>query len=156
MTTLASPSPGSTAIPLRNRWKGRWMLAVALLHTLYAAVVFPPQLQEIVRRGVFNSVQKDPAVGAVVWFVLFGVLFALLGWAGPSCWPNATLPWRPFLCAGWVPGCWLSRCWALCSCPHRVSGWRCRPRWPCAGPQSVEGDEDGSMRRVCTFHSHPD
>lgn len=81
MTTLTSPSPRSAAIPPRSRWKGPWMLAVALLHTLYAAVVFPTQLQEIVRRGVFNSVQKDPAVGAVVWFVLFGVLFALLGWA---------------------------------------------------------------------------
>ena len=45
MTTLTSPSLRSTVIPLRNRWKGRWMLAVALLHTLYAAVVFPTQLQ---------------------------------------------------------------------------------------------------------------
>jgi hypothetical protein len=81
MTTLTSPPPHRTAMPPRSRWKGQWMLAVALLHTLYAAVVFPTQLQEIVRRGVFNSVQKDPAVGAVVWFVLFGLLFALLGWA---------------------------------------------------------------------------
>ena len=79
--TLTSLHPHRTATPLRNRWKGLWMLAVAALHTLYAAVVFPTQLQEIVRRGVFNSVQKDMAVGAVVWFVLFGVLFALLGWA---------------------------------------------------------------------------
>lgn len=80
MTTLTTSSLYPTSISLRSQWKGLWMLAVAALHTLYAAVVFPNQLQEIVRRGVFNSVQKDPAVGAVVWFVLFGVLFALLGW----------------------------------------------------------------------------
>lgn len=81
MTTLTSSPTHRTATPLRSPWKGPWMLAVAALHTLYAAVMFPDQLQEIARRGVFNSVQKDPAVGAVVWFVLFGVLFALLGWA---------------------------------------------------------------------------
>lgn len=53
----------------------------AALHTLYAAVEFQPQLQEIVRRGIFDSVQTDPLVGAVVWFVLFGGPLALLGWA---------------------------------------------------------------------------
>ena len=52
MTSQTSPSPRSTAIPFRNRWKGQWMLAVAVLHTLYAAVVFPTQLQEIVRRDL--------------------------------------------------------------------------------------------------------
>ncbi|RQO81115.1 hypothetical protein DBV10_16570 [Acidovorax sp. FJL06] len=57
------------------------MLAVAAVHTAFAAVVFLPQLQEIARRGVFDSVGTDPMVGAVAWFVLFGGVLALLGWA---------------------------------------------------------------------------
>src|SRR3989344_2794723 len=61
MTSLTSPSPRSTAIPFRNRWKGQWMLAVAVLHTLYAAVVFPTQLQEIVRRVVRVAGLGHPA-----------------------------------------------------------------------------------------------
>ena len=72
---LASPMSWRTA------WKGPWLIAVAALHTAFATVVFQPQLQEIVRRGVFDSVGTDPMLGAVAWFVLFGVLFALLGWA---------------------------------------------------------------------------
>jgi len=81
MTTLTTPSLRRTFTPLRTTWKGLWLLVVAAVHTLFAAAVFQPQLHEIVRRGVFNSVHKDPVVGAVVWFVLFGGLFALLGWA---------------------------------------------------------------------------
>ena len=56
-------------------------MAVAVVHTIFAAVVFEPQLREIARRGVFNSVGTDPMAGAVAWFVLFGGVFALLGWA---------------------------------------------------------------------------
>ncbi|PTT16912.1 hypothetical protein DBR12_19445 [Acidovorax sp. HMWF029] len=57
------------------------MLTVAAIHTVFAAVVFLPQLEEIVRRGVIDSVGTDPMVGAVAWFVLFGAVLALLGWA---------------------------------------------------------------------------
>lgn len=73
-----------TATPpqtFRTAWKGWWLLTVAAIHTVFAAVVFPPQLEEIVRRGVIDSVGTDPMVGAVVWFVLFGAVLALLGWA---------------------------------------------------------------------------
>lgn len=65
---------------LRHRWKGPWLLAVAALHMGYAFVVFTEPLREIVRRGVLASVRNDPLLGAVVWFVLFGLLFALLAW----------------------------------------------------------------------------
>ncbi|MBU0746281.1 MAG: hypothetical protein KKB95_23265 [Gammaproteobacteria bacterium] len=57
------------------------MLGVAVVHTVFAVVVFQPQMREIVERGVFDSVGTDPMRGAVSWFVLFGGLFALLGWA---------------------------------------------------------------------------
>lgn len=40
-------------------------MAVAVVHTIFAAVVFEPQLREIARRGVFNSVGTDPMAGAV-------------------------------------------------------------------------------------------
>lgn len=78
MTHLAADRPLPT--PLRDRWKGPWLLAVAALHMGYALVVFTEPLREIVRRGVLASVRHDPQIGAVVWFVLFGLLFALLAW----------------------------------------------------------------------------
>ena len=73
-----------TALPpltLRTAWKGLWLLAVAAIHTVFAVVVFLPQLEEILRRGVIDSVGADPMVGAVAWFVLFGAVLALLGLA---------------------------------------------------------------------------
>lgn len=61
-------------------WKGRWLLAVALLHTLAAAVLFAPQWQILWQRGVFNAVADDMDLGAAVWFLLFGAVLALLAW----------------------------------------------------------------------------
>jgi len=79
MTHLAADRP--TPPWPHRRWKGPWLLAVAALHTAYALVVFAEPLREIVRRGVWASVRRDPVLGAAVWFVLFGILFALLAWA---------------------------------------------------------------------------
>lgn len=53
-------------------WIGRWLIAVSALHTAFAVVVFHPVLLDIARRGVFNTVGRDPRTGAAVWFVLFG------------------------------------------------------------------------------------
>lgn len=80
MITVTSPSAHRMTTPLRHSWKGLWLLAVAAIHTVFAAVLFQPQLKEIVRRGVFDSLGKDPTLGAVAWFVLFGGVLALLGW----------------------------------------------------------------------------
>ena len=57
MTTLTTPS---TPTPFRTAWKGLWLVAVAAVHTVFAAIVFYPQWQEIARRGVFDSVGTDP------------------------------------------------------------------------------------------------
>jgi hypothetical protein len=81
MITVTTPSAHRTTTPFRPAWKGLWLLAVAVVHTVFAAVVFQPQLREIVRRGVFDSLGTDPMLGAVAWFVLFGGVLALLGWA---------------------------------------------------------------------------
>ncbi len=81
MTTQTTPMRPRMTTQLRQTWKGLWLLGVAAVHTVFGVVVFQPQLQEIARRGVFDSVGTDPMLGAVTWFVLFGALFALLGWA---------------------------------------------------------------------------
>lgn len=62
-------------------WIGRWLIGVALLHTLFAAVVFHAPLWDMAQRGVFDTVGKDPTAAATAWFVLFGVLMGLLGLA---------------------------------------------------------------------------
>lgn len=66
-------------------------MAVAAVHTVFAAVVFYPQWQEIARRGVFDSVGTDPMLGAVTWFLLCGGVLALLGWAVMLVERNAAL-----------------------------------------------------------------
>lgn len=61
-------------------WIGRWLLAVAALHTLFAFAVYGRVLMRMGERGFVNSVGSDPLHGAVAWFVLFGgglALFAL-------------------------------------------------------------------------------
>lgn len=64
-----------------KRWIGRWIMGVAVVHTLFAGVVFMPVLRSIVERGVFDAVGPDPMRGAVAWFVLFGVVLFLAGQA---------------------------------------------------------------------------
>jgi hypothetical protein len=58
-------------------WIGRWLGAVALLHTLFALVVFTPTYQRLLQQGWFNSVGRDPMLNAAVWFFLFGAPLAL-------------------------------------------------------------------------------
>jgi hypothetical protein len=59
-------------------WIGRWLGAVAALHTLFALVVFAPIYQRLLQHGWFDSVGEDPLLNAGVWFVLFGAPLALL------------------------------------------------------------------------------
>lgn len=66
----------------RKVWMGKWLIAVAGLHTAVGLVMGAPVLWDIVRRGVFNTVTDDrPLTGMVAWFMLFGVVLALLGMA---------------------------------------------------------------------------
>lgn len=97
MTTLSTPS---TPTPFRTAWKGLWLVAVAAVHTVFAAIVFYPQWQEIARRGVFDSVGTDPMLGAVAWFVLFGGVLALLGWVIALVERNAALAPVPLRALG--------------------------------------------------------
>ena len=65
----------------KRSWIGHWLLAVAVLHTAFAALFYGPVLQKMAERGLVNSVGADPLMGAVSWFVLFGALLALLALA---------------------------------------------------------------------------
>lgn len=65
--------------PTSRPWKGPWLLAVAAMHTAYAAAAFPTTLTALWRDGLIDSVGRDPLRGAVAWFVLFGAVLALLG-----------------------------------------------------------------------------
>jgi hypothetical protein len=62
-------------------WIGRWLVGVAVLHTLFGLAIGTRAMSDIARRGVFNSVGEDPMVGVIVWFLLFGAIMALLGMA---------------------------------------------------------------------------
>lgn len=62
-----------------KRWQGRWLLAVAALHTLVGVIEFSSVLTDLAHAGVINSIGTDPLRGAVVWFLLFGWVLALVG-----------------------------------------------------------------------------
>ena len=62
-----------------KHWIGRWLIAVSVIHTLFAIIVFPSVLTSIIQRGVFNTVGNDPMTGVVVWFVLFGAVLFICG-----------------------------------------------------------------------------
>ncbi|MEH6459851.1 DUF6463 family protein [Chitinimonas sp. JJ19] len=64
-----------------KQWIGRWLIGVAVIHTVFGVVVFGKQLLGIVQRGVFDTVGADPMTGAVVWFLLFGVVLFICGQA---------------------------------------------------------------------------
>lgn len=59
-------------------WIGYWLLAIAVLHTIYAVVFFRPVYADIVQRGIINTVGRDPMTAAAVWFAIFGVMMAML------------------------------------------------------------------------------
>ena len=64
-----------------QRWIGRWMIAVAAIHTVFAFVVFHPTLADILKDGVWNSIGDDPMRGAVAWFLLCGGFILICGLA---------------------------------------------------------------------------
>jgi len=68
---------------LKNKrsWIGHWLMAVAALHTVFAALAFGKVYTGVWQRGLFNSVGGDPLTAAAVWFLLFGAPLALLALA---------------------------------------------------------------------------
>ncbi|QDQ27242.1 hypothetical protein FNU76_13205 [Chitinimonas arctica] len=64
-----------------KHWKGRWLVGVSFIHTVFAVVVFHEVLMGVLQRGLFDTVGTDPMIGAVVWFVLFGLALFICGLA---------------------------------------------------------------------------
>ncbi|MBC7448999.1 MAG: molecular chaperone GroEL [Hymenobacteraceae bacterium] len=64
-----------------KQWIGRWLIGVSAIHTVFAAVVFKETLTTIIKRGVFDTIGEDPMLGAVAWFVLFGLVLFISGLA---------------------------------------------------------------------------
>lgn len=62
-------------------WIGKWIVAVSIVHTIFAVVVFPEVISQIFLDGVLDSIGVDPLRGAVVWFLLFGFVLFVLGLA---------------------------------------------------------------------------
>jgi hypothetical protein len=63
--------------PIAARIAGRWLFAVAVIHTAFAFIVFRAELLAIARDGFLNAIGEDPMRGAVAWFTLFGGAIAL-------------------------------------------------------------------------------
>ena len=64
-----------------KNWVGRWLIAVSVIHTIFAVAVFGEVLASIIKRGVFNTVGGDLMTAAAVWFVLFGAMLFIGGLA---------------------------------------------------------------------------
>jgi hypothetical protein len=64
-----------------RHWIGPWLMGVAVVHTGFAITMFGDALRTVIARGVFDSVGSDPMIGAVIWFVLFGVMLFVCGLA---------------------------------------------------------------------------
>ena len=52
---------------MRNRWIGRWIVAVSVLHTLFGLFAFKPVLRSMTSAGLWDSVGSDAMRGAVAW-----------------------------------------------------------------------------------------
>lgn len=60
---------------------GRCLMAIALLHSVYALWKYGDPLLDIANRGFYDSVAGDPNRAAATWFVLFGAGLFMLGQA---------------------------------------------------------------------------
>jgi ABC-type transport system involved in multi-copper enzyme maturation permease subunit len=65
----------------RKIWIGRWLIFVAIGHTVVGLMFGTPVLLKMLERGLFNSVGSEPVTGMFTWFFLFGAVLALLGMA---------------------------------------------------------------------------
>lgn len=64
-----------------KNWKGRWLMIVALIHSVVSLVTFSSVFYTIISRGIFNSVGTDPVIGLAVWCTLFGLVLFICGQA---------------------------------------------------------------------------
>lgn len=66
---------------LKLSWVGYWIVAVSLIHTIFALVVFKQGFLDLFANGIFDAVGNDPNLGAVTWFTFAGFFLLCLGLA---------------------------------------------------------------------------
>ena len=62
-----------------QRWVGRYLIAVGLLHTAAGIVLYRQPLAAIIRAGGWNSVDPHFDRNTAFWFLVAGILFMLIG-----------------------------------------------------------------------------
>jgi len=67
----------SCGVGMKN-WVSKWVMFVAVGHTIVAMIFFGNVYGEIIRNGLYNSV-KSEKTGLAVWFLLFGFLLFVFG-----------------------------------------------------------------------------
>lgn len=60
-------------------WIGRYLVAVALIHTAFGLIAGAGTLRQMLAIGVFNSAEATHMSQALSWYLLFGAPLALLG-----------------------------------------------------------------------------
>ncbi len=61
-----------------KRWKGIWIIAVSILHTIFAIVSYGAVYKKMINDGFIDSVNSVHS-GVATWFLLFGILMFALG-----------------------------------------------------------------------------
>jgi len=59
-------------------WKSKWIIGVAVVHTIYALIYFGNDYISLYDKGIFDSVDTS-RIAAAVWFFLFGQVLFLVG-----------------------------------------------------------------------------
>lgn len=62
-----------------SRWMGKAILAISILHTIFAFVAFRGPFLEILADGFFNAIGPDPMRAASAWFFFAGMFMASTG-----------------------------------------------------------------------------
>ncbi|MEK6541002.1 MAG: DUF6463 family protein [Pseudomonadota bacterium] len=68
-----------------KRWIGRWVIAVALLHTLIGVIALLPVVRAMIGDGLWNSVGENPMRSVAAWFLLGGGFMFVSGFAIDAC-----------------------------------------------------------------------
>jgi len=73
-----------------QRWVGRWIISVGIIHVAFGLLIFGKPLLAILRDGVWNAVDGPPGRPLAFWLVFLG-LFTIGRWAdGRQCGDDVT------------------------------------------------------------------
>ena len=64
---------------MKQRWVGRALIAVGIVHCLFGAAIFMVPLLAIFRDGVWNAVDGQPGRPLAFWFEVAGLMTILFG-----------------------------------------------------------------------------